>query len=71
MQDAPEKKRQVLSFLGLAGYHRKFLHDYTEAEDMLGGAPVLRIPDFDKPFIVQADVSDIGIDAVLLQEHPE
>ena len=97
---APETKKQVRSFLGLAGYYRKFLPNYAEVatpltdltkkgqpnkvtweepqqiafqklKDMLGSAPVLRMPDFDKPFIVQADASDTGIGAILLQEHPD
>ena len=40
-------------------------------KNMLGSAPVLQKPDFDKSFIVQADASDIGIGAVLLREHPD
>lgn len=33
--------------------------------------PVLRLPDFDRPFCIETDVSDLGIGAVLLQDnHP-
>jgi hypothetical protein len=95
---APSTKRQVRSFLGLAGYYRKFIPRYAEVaapltdltkkgqpntvkweepqqkafdqlKQMLASAPILRMPDFTKVFIVQADASDVGLGAVLLQKH--
>ncbi|CAM4570062.1 unnamed protein product [Lepidochelys kempii] len=93
----PKSKKQVKSFLGLAGYYRRFvpqhsqiaapLTDLTKKKQpnavqwteecqkafnqlkaTLMSDPVLRAPDFDKPFLVTTDVSKRGVGAVLMQE---
>ena len=101
----PMTKRQVRAFLGLTGYYRRFIPNYSETalpltdltkknapnrvvwsadceaafktlQEKLCAAPVLKSPDFDQPFLLQTDVSDRGVGAVLSQmdgegtEHP-
>lgn len=94
----PTSVRQIREFLGLAGYYRKFIHDYgvlsrpltdllkkrvvfvsTEAhtaafqaiKNALVTTPVLALPNFQKPFVIETDASDYGIGAVLMQDgHP-
>ena len=41
---------------------------FQEIKQKLCNAPVLKIPDMDKPFVVQTDASDVAMGAVLLQE---
>ncbi|CAM5079113.1 unnamed protein product [Natator depressus] len=96
----PKSKKQVQSFLGLAGYYRRFLLHYrqiaapltdltkkkqpnavqwtqecqkafNQVKVTLMSDPVLRAPDFDKPFLVTTDASERGVEAVLMQEGPD
>ncbi|CAM5122776.1 unnamed protein product [Natator depressus] len=96
----PQSKKQVQSFLGLAGYYRRFVPQYSQIaapltdltkkkqpnavqwtekcqkafnqlKATLMSDPVLRAPDFDKPFLVTTDVSERGVGAVLMQKGPD
>ena len=70
----PKCKRQLMRFLGMAGYYRKFKWNdkcqdaFDRLKAILKSAPVLLAPDFDKCFKLAVDASDVGIGAVLLQE---
>ena len=101
----PLTKKDVRSFLGLAGYYRKFVTHYEhiarpminltkkkepnkviwtpeceksfqDLKTRLTSAPILKAPDFSKPFLLQTDASLTGLGAVLtqlddqLREHP-
>jgi hypothetical protein len=92
----PRSAWAVRSFLDLAGYCRKFIHNYgtivapltallnegfTWNDDAVAtfsalkgtvtSAPVLALPDFTKPFVVECDASTYGFDTVLVQDgHP-
>jgi hypothetical protein len=98
----PVNKKQVRSFLGLAGYYRKFLPHYSmlaspleallkaghrftwslEAENAfidlksrMASRPILKPPDYDKPFYLAVDASYFCLGACLFQstddvEHP-
>ncbi|GFS03067.1 retrovirus-related Pol polyprotein from transposon 297, partial [Elysia marginata] len=98
--EPPRTKKQLRSFLGLAGFYRRYvpnfsaivspLTDATKAgmpnhirweepqerafnyvKKCLSQEPVLRLPDFERPFILAADASDTGIGAVLKQEFED
>lgn len=102
--EPPTTKTQVRAFLGLAGYYRCFIPNFSsiacpltdltkkgqpekvhwtkeverafqELKAALTASPVLHAPDYNCPFILQTDASDIGVGAVLSQvqegeEHP-
>ena len=93
----PRSPWAVRGFLGLAGYYRKFIHNYGSIaapltallkrdgfawSDEVAAAfvalkaavttmPVLGMPDFAKPFVVECDASSHGFGAVLIRDgHP-
>ncbi|GFX19925.1 retrovirus-related Pol polyprotein from transposon 297 [Trichonephila clavipes] len=95
----PTNKTQVRAFLGLSGYYRRYIPEFSlsviaapltdllkgrnrkstvdwnsscqnafeELKTRLSKNPVLYIPDFTKPFIIQCDASNLGIGVVLSQ----
>lgn len=94
----PSTVKDLRSFLGMAGYYRKFVKKFgllikpltnllkkgvlftwtSETQDTFDAlkhalvtAPVLALPNFAKPFVVETDASDKGVGAVLQQDgHP-
>ena len=101
----PRTKKEIRSFLGLTGYYRRFIQNYStiatpltnltrksepekvvwtskcneafeKLKESLLSTPVMRNPDFTRPFVLQTDASEVGVGAVLGQmdekgfDHP-
>ncbi|WVZ57271.1 hypothetical protein U9M48_007676 [Paspalum notatum var. saurae] len=92
---APRNVSEIRSFLGLAGYYRRFVKNFSkiaqplskllskgatfewtnkcrlsfeELKKRLTTAPILIMPDVQKPFTVYCDASRQGLGCVLMQE---
>ena len=46
-------------------------HSFKTLKDMLIRSTILRLPDFDRPFILHANASDSGVGAALLQRYED
>ena len=91
----PQSVKDVRSFLGLAGFYRRFIRNFslkarpltdlakdgirwqwTKTEEQafrqpkrsLVTAPVLKMPDFEGPFVVTIDASRVSVGAILEQD---
>lgn len=69
----PKSVRQLKSFLGTAGWYRRFIRDFSGLSAPLTDCcePVLVHPDFQQPYFIQCDASHVGIGAVLFQRDAE
>ena len=92
--EPPTSVRGIRSFLGHAGFYRRFIKDFSKIsaplcrllvkdaefhfddkcleafhflKSTLVSAPVIRAPDWDKPFEIMCDASDYSVGAVLGQ----
>ena len=46
-------------------------HAFNVLWNLLNRAPILRLPDFNRPFKVQADASETGVGAALVQDYDD
>jgi len=44
---------------------------FNQLKECLCARPILRLPDMDKTFVLRTDASDVGLGAILLQEHED
>jgi len=44
---------------------------FSKLKELLCAKPILRLPDMEKPFTLRTDASDVGLGAVLSQEHED
>jgi hypothetical protein len=91
----PTTVKGVRGFLGLAGYYRKFIRNFStiaaplnqllskdgfkwndmaekafnDLKQALTSPPVLALPDFTQPFVIECDACGVGLGAVLSQNN--
>ncbi|GJU61976.1 ribonuclease H-like domain-containing protein [Tanacetum coccineum] len=64
---APRTSTEVRSFLGLAGYYRRFIENFSKIAKSLTILTQKSLPDRPEDFVVYCDVSGIGLGCVLMQ----
>ncbi|GJZ94400.1 putative reverse transcriptase domain-containing protein [Tanacetum coccineum] len=64
---APRTPTEVRSFLGLAGYYRRFIENFSKIAKSLTILTQKTLPDGLEDFVVYCDASRIGLGCVLMQ----
>ncbi|GJY31431.1 hypothetical protein Tco_0414926 [Tanacetum coccineum] len=64
---APRTPTEVRSFLGLAGYYRRFIENFSKIAKSLTILTQKSLPDGSEDFVVYCDASRIGLGYVLMQ----
>ncbi|GKD86020.1 putative reverse transcriptase domain-containing protein [Tanacetum coccineum] len=64
---APRTPTEVRSFLGLAGYYRRFIENFSKIAKSLTILTQKSLPDGSEDFVVYCDASRIGLGCVLMQ----
>ncbi|WMV59336.1 hypothetical protein MTR67_052721, partial [Solanum verrucosum] len=68
----PKSPTEVRSFLGLAGYYKRFVKGFSKSfetlKSLLTQAPILTLPIEGKEYVVYNDASHNGLGCVLIQE---
>ncbi|GJS37316.1 putative reverse transcriptase domain-containing protein [Tanacetum coccineum] len=64
---APRTPSEVRSFLGLAGYYRRFIENFSKIDKSLTILTQKSLPNGPKDFMVYCDASGIGLGCVLMQ----
>ncbi|GKB50126.1 putative reverse transcriptase domain-containing protein [Tanacetum coccineum] len=66
----PKTPTEIRSFLGLAGYYRRFIENaFQTLKDMLCDALILALPEGTNDFVVYRDASNQGFGCVLMQRN--
>ncbi|WVZ90937.1 hypothetical protein U9M48_037187 [Paspalum notatum var. saurae] len=77
------RRRLAISFLGLAGYYRRFMENFSKVAKPMTGLlkndvpfkwdekceEMLTLPDLHKDFVVYSDASRQGLGCVLMQDN--
>ncbi|GJS37680.1 putative reverse transcriptase domain-containing protein [Tanacetum coccineum] len=67
--EAPRTPSEVRSFLGLAGYYRRFIENFSKIAKPLNVLTQKTLPDGPKDFVVYCDASGLGLGCVLMQRN--